>query len=118
MIKQMSFPDVNVHTAFSLLLDTHYCHVTFAIEFCKLCFAIVLCKRCFAKRVLQIVIRNGADGILFGASKSPELVNWTSATYRGRVNNGDGATSTVSFRGSEPAPSDREFMRFDLAELP
>ena len=68
--------------------------------------------------VSQWTVRNGAEGILFDAERSLDLISWAPATYLGRVNNGDGQTSTLSFQGVPAAGDRREFVRFNATELP
>ncbi|MEJ6561719.1 MAG: lamin tail domain-containing protein, partial [Akkermansiaceae bacterium] len=60
---------------------------------------------------MELVVRNGADGILFSGEKSTDLQNWSPSTYAGRINNGDGQTSTLLFQGSDPDHGIREFLR-------
>jgi hypothetical protein len=63
-----------------------------------------------------VVVRNGADGVLFGAGRSPDLVMWEPATYLGQQNNDDGATSTLFFEATNPSATEREFIRFEMIE--
>ncbi|YCM44659.1 lamin tail domain-containing protein [Verrucomicrobiaceae bacterium 227] len=67
---------------------------------------------------MELVVRNGADGILFSGEKSADLKTWSPTTYAGRLNNGDGQTSTLFFHGSEPATGAREFLRAHLTTQP
>lgn len=47
--------------------------------------------------VMEVSVRNGADGLVFKGKESLDLSSWMDATYLGRLNNLDEETSTVSF---------------------
>ncbi|HAT18610.1 MAG TPA: hypothetical protein DCS85_00485, partial [Verrucomicrobiales bacterium] len=61
----------------------------------------------------------GADAISFSAEESINLIDWTAGpTYLGRVNNGDG-TSSILFRGSQPASAQQTgYLRILASEKP
>ena len=63
-----------------------------------------------------VVIRNGGDGVLIGDGRSADLITWEPATYLGRQNNDDGATSTLFFEATSPSVLEREFIRFEMIE--
>ncbi|MCH2062731.1 MAG: lamin tail domain-containing protein [Roseibacillus sp.] len=69
--------------------------------------------------VISFRQRIGADAIDFSAEESTNLTNWTAGpTYLGRVNNGDG-TSSVLFRGSQPASgAETSYLRIVASEKP
>jgi hypothetical protein len=67
---------------------------------------------------MDVVVRNGADGILTGGLESRDLEHWFDANYIGRVNNGDGQTSSMSF-GTSILPGDtKAFLRLNIKEAP
>lgn len=68
--------------------------------------------------VMEIVVRNGGDGLLFVGGKSSNLVDWEEAEYLGRLNNEDEETSTLGF-GSEILPGDSHlFLHLEAEEIP
>lgn len=68
--------------------------------------------------LMDVAIRNGADGIVKNGRASRELVDWFDAEYIGRLNNNDGQTSTMSF-GLELLPNEpRGFLRIEVQLAP
>ncbi|MGI9241770.1 MAG: lamin tail domain-containing protein, partial [Verrucomicrobiales bacterium] len=67
--------------------------------------------------VMRVVARNGAEGVEFSGSRSDDLNTWSPANYSGRLNNGDGITSTLIFTGTG-LEALREFLRVEISELP
>ena len=62
--------------------------------------------------IMEVTIRNGADGVTYSAQQSPDLINWTDALYQGRQSNQDGETETLFFSTTSPPLKTREFLRF------
>jgi hypothetical protein len=68
--------------------------------------------------VMDVSVRNGADGILTGGLASKDLEQWFDAAYIGRVNNGDGMTSSMAF-GTTILPEDtKAFLRLNIENAP
>lgn len=68
--------------------------------------------------LMDVVVRNGADGVLTGALASRDLAEWLDAEYLGRLNNEDNETSTLCF-GTEILPTDvKSFLQLTVEEVP
>lgn len=62
--------------------------------------------------IMEVTVRNGADGASIRAEESSDLSDWNPALYLGRRNNGDGLTSQLLFTSStNPINGAKLFMR-------